>query len=239
MSFPAACCNTPPVKADYAAQGTTGAIGDMPCYFAGKAGSQRAILVNYDVFGYHANVKQLCDILGASGFRVALPDLLRGNYLTEEDLGKPNVFSDFAAQRGSWSALSAAYAATRDHLVAEGARSVGVLGFCWGGSIVVKALSVMEGVASGAIIHPAAVTEEAVAEIAAPLFALLSKHEPDYTPMFAAIEQKPFFDKCRLVRFDDMFHGFCGARGDWANPEQSKRANEAIAMTVEFFNNTL
>ncbi|KAJ1801245.1 hypothetical protein LPJ75_006448 [Coemansia sp. RSA 2598] len=239
MSFPAACCNTPPVKANYAAKGHKGAIGDMACYFAGPADSKRAILVNYDVFGYHANVEQLCDILGELGYRVALPDLLRGSPLTESDLGKPGVFAQFKDTRGSWASNKPVYQAAIGQLRADGAESVGLLGFCWGGHLVVSALTELDGVAGGAIVHPALIADGDLAKVNAPLLAIPSKDEPDFQADFDGLRAKGFFPKCRMVRFDDMFHGFCGARGDWSDEVQAKRANDAIALVVKFFADTV
>jgi hypothetical protein len=33
-----------------------------------------------------------------------------------------------------------------------------------------------------------------------------------------------------------MFHGFCAARGNFDDEENKKRANDAIQLTVNFFN---
>lgn len=51
----------------------------------------------------------------------------------------------------------------------------------------------------------------------------------------AVLAKKPFGDKCKEVRFDDMHHGFCAARADYTNEQNVKRANEAIQLTVNFF----
>ncbi|KAJ1719996.1 hypothetical protein LPJ53_005310 [Coemansia erecta] len=196
-------------------------------------------MINYDIFGYHANVLQLSDILGALGYRVALPDLLRGDPLVEADLSKPGVFDNFTKTRGSWESNKGDYTAIRDYLKSNGAESVGLIGFCWGGHIVVSALTELEGYAGGAIVHPALISDGDLSKVNAPLLALPSKDEPDFTQDFAGLEGKPFFDKCKMVRFDDMFHGFCGARGDWSNEEQAKRANDAIALVVSFMSSIM
>ncbi|KAJ1860251.1 hypothetical protein LPJ73_001455 [Coemansia sp. RSA 2703] len=239
MSFPAACCNTPPVKANYTSKGTKGKIGDLDCYFAGPSDSKRAIMINYDVFGYHANVLQLSDILGSLGYHVVLPDILRSKPLEEADLGKPAVLNEFANTRGSWESNKGDYTATRDFLRSKGAESIGLIGFCWGSHLVVSALTELEGYAGGAIVHPALIADGDLGKVNAPLLVLPSKDEPDYTENFAGLEGKPFFDKCKMVRFDDMFHGFCGARGDWSNEVQAKRANEAIALIVNFMSSIM
>ncbi|KAJ2851533.1 hypothetical protein IWW36_001017 [Coemansia brasiliensis] len=239
MSFPEVCCNTPPVKATYIAKGARNTIGDLECYFSGSKDSKRGILVNYDVFGFHANVIQLCDILAEMGFYVVLPDLLRGKPLTEADLGKPDVFSSFTQNAGSWAVIKQEYAKVLGHFKDNGVTAVGVIGFCWGGKMVITALSELEGLAGGAIVHPALIETGDMAKVNAPLMVLPSQNEPDFTAEFDSMKDKPFFSECYMERFDDMFHGFCGARGDWGNAEQAKRANDAIKLLVGFFSRVL
>ncbi|KAJ2664917.1 hypothetical protein IWW48_000531 [Coemansia sp. RSA 1200] len=235
MSFPSVCCNTPPVKATYMPKGQKNMYGDIQYYTAGSKDSKRAIIVNYDIFGFHANVIQLCDILASLGFYVILPDLLRGEPLTEADLGKPGVFASFTKNAGSWDNIKPMYAKALEHIKECGIAAVGLVGFCWGGKMVVSALSELEGLAGGAIVHPALIQSGDFAHVNAPLMVLPSKDEPDFTADFEALKSKPFFSECYMERFDDMFHGFCGARGDWSNQEQAKRANDAINLLAKFF----
>ncbi|ORX74147.1 hypothetical protein DL89DRAFT_254031 [Linderina pennispora] len=102
--------------------------------------------------------------------------------------------------------------------------------------MVMNGLQELAGVAGGAIVHPAMVTDEDFAQIKAPVLALPSKDEPDFSKGIAQAKALAFGAQCELVRFDDMFHGFCGARGDWSNETQAKRANDAIKLLVKFFN---
>jgi hypothetical protein len=39
-----------------------------------------------------------------------------------------------------------------------------------------------------------------------------------------------------MVRFDDIHHGFCAARGDFTDHHNVQKTNEAIKLTVDFFN---
>ncbi|KAJ1734528.1 hypothetical protein LPJ61_001014 [Coemansia biformis] len=235
MSFPSACCNTPPVRATYTPTGERQTIGGIECYVSGSKDAKRGLIINYDIFGMHANVVQLCDILGTSGYHVVLPDLLGSNALTEADLGKHGVFSAFCKHAGSWAANKDKYIAMQEYMKDSGVESVGIIGFCWGGKMVVAALAELDGLVGGAIVHPALIESGDMAKANAPLLVLPSKDEPDFTDEFATLEGKPFFAQCSMVRFDDMFHGFCGARGDWSVPEQAKRANDAIELLVQFF----
>jgi dienelactone hydrolase len=40
-------------------------------------------------------------------------------------------------------------------------------------------------------------------------------------------------------RFDDMHHGFAAARGDWNDPLQAQRAQEALNLVATFFKSIL
>ncbi|KAJ2559231.1 hypothetical protein EV175_000428, partial [Coemansia sp. RSA 1933] len=169
MSFPSVCCNTPPVAATYTPKGEKSKVGDIECYISGSKASKRGILVNYDVFGFHANVIQLSDILAELGFYVVLPDLLRGKPLELADLGRPEVFGNFVQNAGSWATNKPMYATVLEHMKENGIDSVGVVGFCWGGKMVVDALATFDGLASGAIVHPALIQDGDFDKIGAPL----------------------------------------------------------------------
>ncbi|KAJ2564946.1 hypothetical protein GGH95_004521 [Coemansia sp. RSA 1836] len=242
MSFPSACCNTPPVVANYTTKGEYGKLGDLDCYFAGNKGSKRGIFVNYDVFGFHPNVLQLCDILGGLGFYVVLPDLLRGSPLKLADLGNPELLGNFMRTAGSWETNKPAFVQGLEHLHGSGATSVGLIGFCWGAKIVVSALEELDGFVGGAIVHPAMIKSDDFGKVKAPLMALPSKDEDMemFKNGFAELKaNKPFGAQCRLESFQDMTHGFCGARGDWTDPAIAKRANDAIKFLVIFFNDIM
>lgn len=47
----------------------------------------KLLICAYDIFGFHPNTKEVCDLLATtadSGFRVILPDFYRGDYWSEE-----------------------------------------------------------------------------------------------------------------------------------------------------------
>ncbi|KAJ2895347.1 hypothetical protein GGI21_004745 [Coemansia aciculifera] len=242
MSFPSACCNTPPVVANYTTTGEYGKLGDLDCYFAGTKGSKRGLLISYDIFGLHPNVLQLCDILGSLGFYVVLPDLLRGTLPTLADLANPEKRRDFIQNAGSWDASKPAFIEGLKCLRNSGATSVGLIGFCWGAMLVVRALGELEGFVGGAMIHPSMITSEDLTKVGAPLMALLSKDEDKemFKKGFEGLKaEKSFGAQCHLESFEDMTHGFCAARGDWADPVVSKRASDAIKLQVAFFNDIM
>lgn len=84
-------------------------------------------------------------------------------------------------------------------------------------------------------IHPSFVDVADAEKAGAPILSIPSKDEPDMTEYMAVLAKKPFGDKCKLVRFDDMPHGFCASRGDYTDALNAQRSNEAIKLTVDFF----
>lgn len=84
-------------------------------------------------------------------------------------------------------------------------------------------------------IHPSFVDVADAEKAGAPILSIPSKDEPDMTEYMAVLAQKPFGDKCKLVRFDDMSHGFCASRGDYTDALNAQRSNEAIKLTADFF----
>ena len=76
------CHNIPPVKSDYEPVGIIDKVDDFDVYISKPEDNlkpfKNAIIIFYDVFGFHPNVKQYCDILAKAGFLVALPDYFRG-----------------------------------------------------------------------------------------------------------------------------------------------------------------
>ncbi len=96
MSMPAACCSLPPVKSDYVPVGKTEKFLDMDVYVVGPADAKVALIGIYDIFGFHKNSFQFCDLLAqGTGFKVVLPDFFRGDACTEEKIAKLPYVSTF------------------------------------------------------------------------------------------------------------------------------------------------
>jgi hypothetical protein len=59
MSMPDACCSLPPVKSEYAPQGSVVEVGGIEVYSVGPSDAKAAIVGIYDIFGFHNNTKQV------------------------------------------------------------------------------------------------------------------------------------------------------------------------------------
>eukprot|EP01111_Echinosteliopsis_oligospora_P017493 TRINITY_DN7602_c0_g1_i2.p1 TRINITY_DN7602_c0_g1~~TRINITY_DN7602_c0_g1_i2.p1 ORF type:complete len:125 (-),score=20.24 TRINITY_DN7602_c0_g1_i2:67-441(-) len=80
MEMTRACCNTEPAKSNYKPVGDMIHLGDLPVYVVGPADSKIGLIGALDIFGFHPNTQQFCDIVSkATNARVFLPDFFRGN----------------------------------------------------------------------------------------------------------------------------------------------------------------
>lgn len=133
-------------------------------------------------------------------------------------------------------------------------KKIGVAGFCWGGMAAIKAVGKIPAVRAAALIHPSRVTLEDCEIVHGPVLFLPSKDEPDMVqilgpaffdrsieftchqkPCFEAVQKKPFGALAEHHRFDDMHHGWCATRGNFADENNAKRATEAIELIANFY----
>ncbi|KAJ3409876.1 hypothetical protein HDV05_004176 [Chytridiales sp. JEL 0842] len=232
------CCTLAPVRADYTPKGETVKIGDLDVYLTGSKGAKNSIIINYDIFGMHINVQQVADILSTHGFRVAMPDLFRGNPYPLANF-PPKDFSQIWTHVGAqapFERVKGDIKATQEYLKKEGCANFGLVGFCWGGRNV--ALLTQDPVfKAGAIVHPGNVTPEEAALVQAPLLVMPAQDDKAevFDKVVEILRTKPFGSKVVHRRFDDVPHGFCASRSDFGNELMAKRANEAIEEMNKFF----
>lgn len=229
------CCPTSvlPVESTYQSKSDN-------VYIAGT-GNTKGLLFVPDIFGPHPNAHQVCDILAGRGFLVVMPDFFPGGTHWDVADFPPKAGFDSPAFSSFLGSLS--YDKKKDRvtqgiaiLKALGATSIGSVGFCWGGSITMNALA--EGlVQAGASPHPSPLTPELMKSVKGPVCLLPSKDDGELLEVKEAAESTSH--KVTYHYFDDMHHGFVAARADFQNENNRKRANEAIDIMVDFFNESL
>ncbi|KAK9470652.1 Alpha/Beta hydrolase protein [Dipodascopsis tothii] len=234
------CDNTPIPKltVDYTPRGTTSTLFGHETYMVGNPTAKHAIICIYDVFGVHPNTYQSADYFALDtplAPLVVMPDFFDGEPVTAEMFGQPELRDKWRADHRPARYVDDVKALVKYLTTEKGIESVGVYGFCWGAKL---AMSSAPGTAIGgvAIVHPSAITvEDTVGIEATPMLIIATKGEDDavYSAVAAA------FSDCKYVRFDDMHHGFCAARGDWSVEAQRTRAQEAMTMMSAFFSRVL
>ncbi|KAI9322751.1 dienelactone hydrolase [Dichotomocladium elegans] len=242
-----ACCSIPAVVSNYKPKGEMIDLApNMPTYVVGPRDAKHAVLVLYDIFGFHNNTKQFSDILAECGnYLVVVPDLLyeggacpytMSDFHVEE---RRNQVFEFIRQKGTATALLPKTTIVREWLQTQGAAKAGIVGFCWGAKVGIQLTNKDPFYATASLIHPSFLDNKDAEDAVSPILSILSKDEPDLTEFTAILAKKPFGNMCSNHRFNDMHHGFAASRGDYDDPENRKRATEAIQLTVEFFKNTL
>lgn len=113
----------------------------MNCYISdSKRGNWLVVL--YDIFGMHSNKYELADWLSAhKGLSVAIPDVRRGKnwpmdqYPPSSDEAKAK-FNEYLKNDANPILRVAEVKATIDYLIREhGAKTVSLLGLCWGAKV--------------------------------------------------------------------------------------------------------
>ncbi|KAI7882031.1 alpha/beta-hydrolase [Lichtheimia hyalospora FSU 10163] len=241
-SYSEHCCRKPPIESDYKPKGTmVNFRQDLPVYVIGPENATKAIVVYYDIHGFHDNTKQLCDLLSSeSGCKVVMPDFLFRGQKPLNLLALPrDEMIAWVMEHGTIDVISEPAAQIRDWLKEQGVTKCGIVGLCWGGKVGVQ-LTGRDSFYNGAVLlHQALMDLQDAEEAGAPILALPSKDEPDMTEYMDILSKKPFGDKCGHKRFDDMPHGFAGAGADFNNELNIKRVQEAIQLIVDFMKQVL
>ena len=85
-------------------------------------------------------------------------------------------------------------------------------------------------VSAVALVHPAFIEVSDAEKVVAPIFIIDSKDEDETTidQLVEDLKRKPFGDKIRRKRFNNMFHGFCAGRANYSDEQNAKEANAVL-----------
>ncbi|KAL5541690.1 hypothetical protein UlMin_009400 [Ulmus minor] len=146
------CCENPPTLSSTSGEGTVQDVGGLKAYVTGSSLSNRAILLASDVFGYEApNLRALADKVAAAGFFVVVPDFLYSD---------PFEYDNPQFDRELWLKVHNLEKGCEDAkkviaaLKSKGVTAIGIAGFCWGGSVVLKVASSSDDIQAAVIFHP-------------------------------------------------------------------------------------
>ena len=206
-------------------------------YYIAGVGSSKAIILTPDIFGRHPNAFQLADVLASNGFLVVFPDYFREKpwSTSRMPLGDADQ-QDFAVffEGIQYDKVKSDVVAAADVARRLGATSVGMIGLCWGGKIAMRANA--DGIVSCcAAVHPSRIVEQDGKDVKGPVCFLPSKDEPNLDDVVAAMQVQPFAAKNVYQRYDDLHHGFMGARADYSDEKFTARVEEVLKTVVDFF----
>ncbi|KAJ6642236.1 putative AIM2 family protein C30D10.14 [Pseudolycoriella hygida] len=242
--LPHACAENKAVEGDYIPRGRVINIGNLPVYEAPDNVNRRRMLIGvYDIFGFaNSNMKQITDhmALQAGGFRAVLPDFFRGDNWDLNTPIDPVQLAAWLQRVGDWNSI------IRPDLInivqyyrSQGVEEFAIFGMCWGGQIgALSAIELSDYFKASAIVHPSFVTNDQAPSVRIPMYLMPSRDEPDMLPFYQVLRIN-FGDNSGHRRFDDMFHGFAAARGNFSDPLNQMHVNEVIATLGVFYERIL
>ncbi len=203
----------------------------IDAYRAEPAGQPKGgIVVLQEIFGVNAHIRRVADGFAAEGYLVIAPALF--------DRAKPGVELDYVApdiQTGvgyvgqippEKTMLDVAAAVVA---AAEGGK-VGVVGYCWGGSLAFAAACNVPGVAAAVGYYGGNIAKMLDQRPKVPLMLHFGERD-DHIPMSDVDKIKAALPDVPVHTYD-AGHGFnCDARGSY----DKASATEALARTLAFF----
>ncbi|KAL0950700.1 hypothetical protein HGRIS_007477 [Hohenbuehelia grisea] len=244
-----ACCTIPPVQSNYTPKGSFASHGDFKkVYVTGPDASDNAIVCVFDIFGFFPQTQQGADIIASTlKTKVYMPDFFdpapafpADNFPPKTDEAKKQL-QDFFGGPASPPDTMKKLVAFGNHLKSNGAKRLGVYGFCWGGKVTLLASGDATPFDAASIIHPAMLSAEDVQKLTIPLALYPSQDEPkeEYQKIVDILAQKSFASSCDHKYYADMFHGWAAARGNLENEDNKKAYEEVYGKLVNYFQKTL
>ncbi|OAA63606.1 dienelactone hydrolase family protein [Niveomyces insectorum RCEF 264] len=242
-----ACCNVPPVVSQgYKVKGTYETYAGKKTYTVGPDDATKGIVVVFDIFGYKDQTLQGADILATSDnenkYKVFMPDWFDGAPLPLEyhpsfppnTPEKQEALKTFFGKHSppSVSAKLLAYTQALKQQFPS-IKTWGVLGYCWGGKVVVLTLANdANPFAAGVEAHPAMVDPNDATGLKVPVALLASKDE---TPADVAAFEKNLTVPHHVETFGDQIHGWMAARSDLADPRVKAEYVRGYETALSFF----
>ncbi|KAI9014115.1 dienelactone hydrolase family-domain-containing protein [Hyaloraphidium curvatum] len=240
-------------------RGTEGKLGDLPYYIVEPQGgiqsTKEALIVIYDIVGTgHINNKQACDYLAdASGLVAIQPDVFRGRvpiaefFANPPEPGTPGAeIAELGLSRAVWDQIisfttegDGSYKkVVKNDLLAtikflketRGVEKFSMVGFCYGGEIIIKAAQDddMVGPVKAVVgVHPAFITVRDSENVKMPVALLPGNNDPDFTECAETMMKNP---KIPEPKSRTVLH----YRGDFQDELIKRNALDCFEKTSKF-----
>lgn len=200
-------------------------------YVAQPGGTPRGgIVVLQEIFGINAHIRDVADRYAALGYQVVAPALF--------DRVKPGVELAYD-ESGMTSGVALAKQTVPDKTLldvqaaideAAKAGSVGVVGYCWGGTLAFEAASQLSGVAAAVGYYGGGIATALDKKPKVPLMLHFGEHDA-HIPMTDIEKIKAALPDLPIYTYP-AGHGFnCDQRGSYDKPS----ADLALSRTLPFF----
>ena len=207
----------------------------ISAYRAAPSGVPKGgLIVAQEIFGVNHHIRSVVDRYAAQGYLAIAPALF--------DRSEANVELSYTAEdlpRGMKLAMGKKsadtmqeLAAARDAVASTG--RVGIVGYCWGGTLAFAAACHLPGIAAGVAYYGGNIAGMAQEKPKVPL--MLHFGSKDANIPLSDVEKIRAAQPQAQIFVYDADHGFnCDERASFDAPS----ANEALARTLEFFDKNL
>lgn len=203
----------------------------LNAYVAEPSGKPRgAIVVVQEIFGVNSHIRSVADGYAADGWLAIAPamfDRIQRNF--ESGYTQPEVQSGLEVRKQiPWDKAMLDVEAARDHARAAG--KVGIVGYCWGGSVAWAAAARVPGLGAAVCYYGGSIPELIDEKPKCPV--MLHFGEKDQSIPLDKAKQVAAAHPEATTYYYAAGHGFnCDQRGSF----DAGAAKEARARTVEFF----
>ena len=203
----------------------------LNAYIAEPAGKPRgAIIVVQEIFGVNSHIRSVADGYAADGYLAIAPAMFdRAQRGFESGYMQPDVQAGLAIRKQiPWDKAMLDVEAARDRVKPAG--KVGIVGYCWGGSIAWAAAARVSGLAASVCYYGGSIPELVGEKPKCPV--MLHFGETDASIPKEAYEKVMRMHPNVPTYIYPAGHGFnCDERGSW-HAESAKLARE---RTIDFF----
>ncbi|WFC98347.1 carboxymethylenebutenolidase [Malassezia yamatoensis] len=217
----------------------------MDAYVTGDKSSSKVLLCIYDIFGFWNTTKQGADMLAESmKVKVVMPDFLRNHPwpidgFPPRDKEEEKRFGDWVDTIGNVGDRVKDVRSVVDELKSNGAKMIGLYGFCWGGKVASQLAQSDSPFAGVAIVHPAFISPDDAKPISVPFAFFPSKDEPESDVNgFWSIFQKDhsnLVSKSQFKYYNENHHGFAAARADLEDKSNYFAFQDVYTRLADFF----
>ena len=203
----------------------------LDAYVAEPAGKPRgAIVVIQEIFGVNSHIRAVADGFAADGYRAVAPamyDRVQRKY--ETGYNPPDIQAGLDIRKQiPWDKSMLDVEAAREH--AKGAGKVGIVGYCWGGSVAWMASARVTGLSAAVCYYGGSIPELANEKPKCPV--MLHFGESDQSIPLDKAKQVAAAHPEATTYYYKAGHGFnCDQRGSY----DATAAREARGRTLEFF----
>lgn len=203
----------------------------LDAYVAEPSGKPRgAIVVIQEIFGVNSHIRSVADGYARDGYLAVAPamyDRVKRKY--ESGYAQPEIQAGLEIRKQiSWEQSMLDVEAARDH--GKPAGKVGIVGYCWGGSVAWAAAARLSGLAAAVCYYGGSIPELVNEKPKCPV--MLHFGESDQSIPIGKAKQVARAHPGAITHYYKAGHGFnCDQRGSF----DAEAARQARERTLEFF----